>query len=293
LTELLASAFRAQDIASCVQAIIEPIKDARDQAPDFDAAAERLTRAVEDLYAEAVPIADYHAAMPHFQRARSAHPPERSFVNAMEELAAGAAGIGAVLRAAVPGLLQAIRHLAERKCSQFALDVVRDFEQFGAPPALVYLGNGTLLWQNSALQDLVELRRLNKSALLTAAAAFAGPFCVSIRTGQPLPRPRSIQVPHPAVFLRVEVRESKDAPPDKVLLVHVTEARRASELSPRELEVAKHLCRMQGYREVAAELGISLDSVRTHVRRAYRKLGVSSRVALKARLIRDGLIDRE
>ncbi len=293
LTELLANAFRAQDIHSCVQAIIEPIRDALAPATVNDATVVRLARAVEDLYAEAVPIADYHAAMPAYHRARGAHSPEQSFVNAVEELAAGAAGMGAVLRAAVPGLLQAIRHLAERKCSQFALDVVRDYQQFGAPPALVYLSNGTLLWQNSALQDLVELRRLNNAALLTAAAAFAGPFCVSMRTRRRMPRPDSIRVPHPDVFLRAEVRESSDAPPDKVLLVHVTEARRASELSPRELEVLKQICRTPGYRHVAKALGISLNSVRTHVRRAYRKLGVSSRIALKARLIRDGLIDRD
>jgi DNA-binding CsgD family transcriptional regulator len=296
LTELLAQAFRAQDIPSLVQAIIQPPIDARrdglGKPGDLTAIAERLTRAVEEVYTEAVPIDDYHAAMPPFYRAQTSASPERDFGRAIEELASIAGDAGAVLRAAVPGLLQAVCHMAERKCSLFALDVVRDFEQFGAPPVLVYLGNGTLLWQNSALQEMVESRQLNKTALLSAAAQFAGPFCGSIRTHRRMPRPSSIRVPRPGVFLRAEVRQSTDPSPDKVLLVHVTEAQRVSELSPRELEVAKHLCRMQGYRDVAAALGISLDSVRTHVRRAYRKLGINSRVGLKARLIRDGLIER-
>lgn len=61
-------------------------------------------------------------------------------------------------------------------------------------------------------------------------------------------------------------------------------------LTPREHEVLRLLVRGLSYREAAAELGISVDTVRSHVRKLYRKLGVNSAtqaavVALRLRLV--------
>jgi DNA-binding CsgD family transcriptional regulator len=49
------------------------------------------------------------------------------------------------------------------------------------------------------------------------------------------------------------------------------------------------IARHGSYRVVADETGISLDSVRTYVRRVYKKLGINSRSQLRARLIHEGL----
>ncbi|MHB1065401.1 MAG: response regulator transcription factor, partial [Georgenia sp.] len=48
-------------------------------------------------------------------------------------------------------------------------------------------------------------------------------------------------------------------------------------LSPREREVLDALVRHTGAVSIAAELGLSVNTVKTHLRSVYRKLGVSSR----------------
>ena len=47
--------------------------------------------------------------------------------------------------------------------------------------------------------------------------------------------------------------------------------------SSRELEILRHLATGLSNREIAAELYISLNTMKTHVRSLYRRLGVSSR----------------
>jgi DNA-binding NarL/FixJ family response regulator len=49
------------------------------------------------------------------------------------------------------------------------------------------------------------------------------------------------------------------------------------QLSPREREVLRHIARGYTYKEVAAELGISVKTVETHVSTVLRKLQLSSR----------------
>lgn len=50
-----------------------------------------------------------------------------------------------------------------------------------------------------------------------------------------------------------------------------------AELSPRELEVLSHIARGLSNHEIARELYLSVNSVKTYVRLAYRKVGVNSR----------------
>jgi DNA-binding CsgD family transcriptional regulator len=55
-------------------------------------------------------------------------------------------------------------------------------------------------------------------------------------------------------------------------------------LSPRELQIARHLAEGYTTLNIAAILGVSPNTVRTHIRRAYTKLGVCSRIELLRRL---------
>lgn len=48
-------------------------------------------------------------------------------------------------------------------------------------------------------------------------------------------------------------------------------------LSPREREVLEHLSRGELYKEIAASLDLSIDTVRSHIRKIYEKLQVHSR----------------
>ena len=48
-------------------------------------------------------------------------------------------------------------------------------------------------------------------------------------------------------------------------------------LSSREVTVLRYLCSRLTYREIAAALYVSLNTLKTHVKSVYRKLGVASR----------------
>jgi len=56
----------------------------------------------------------------------------------------------------------------------------------------------------------------------------------------------------------------------------------SSLLTPREADVLAQLHRRRSNAQIAAELHISIETVRTHARHIYRKLGVSSRRELVA-----------
>ena len=77
-------------------------------------------------------------------------------------------------------------------------------------------------------------------------------------------------------------------------VVRTSEAPRAKkidvELSPRELEVLSCLVEGLSYKQVAAELFISIDTVRSHIRRLYRKLRVHSVAEAVSSAIRNGIV---
>jgi DNA-binding NarL/FixJ family response regulator len=62
-------------------------------------------------------------------------------------------------------------------------------------------------------------------------------------------------------------------------------------LSPRGNEVLVLLSKGLGNREIAEELGISIETVKTHVERLYKRLGVTARTDAVAKALRTGLID--
>ena len=56
-----------------------------------------------------------------------------------------------------------------------------------------------------------------------------------------------------------------------------TQSQCITKLSVREEEILKLLAQGYLYKEIADQLSISLDTVRTHIRRIYEKLHVRSR----------------
>jgi DNA-binding NarL/FixJ family response regulator len=62
------------------------------------------------------------------------------------------------------------------------------------------------------------------------------------------------------------------------------------ELSPRQEAVLRLLVGGYSYKQIAAELGLSLDTVRSHVRGLYRKLQVQNAAAAVTRALREGLV---
>ena len=64
--------------------------------------------------------------------------------------------------------------------------------------------------------------------------------------------------------------------------------REPGELSPRELEIVQMIARGESGPEIAAELHIAHDTVRTHVRNAMKKVGARSRAHLVAKVLGEG-----
>jgi len=56
-------------------------------------------------------------------------------------------------------------------------------------------------------------------------------------------------------------------------------------LTPREIEVLHHLARGLSYAEVGVALGVSLNTVTSHVKNAYRKLEVHTAAAAVMRAV--------
>jgi len=60
----------------------------------------------------------------------------------------------------------------------------------------------------------------------------------------------------------------------------------AADLTAREREILDRLVEGYRYREIGEQLGISLDTVRTHIRHIYEKMQVRSRTEATARMLR-------
>ncbi len=82
-------------------------------------------------------------------------------------------------------------------------------------------------------------------------------------------------------------RPASGAPPAAAQPPPPTEARApAAELSPREREVLDLLAQGFLYKEIAEKLGISYETVHTHIRRIYEKLQVRTRTEAVAKFLR-------
>jgi DNA-binding NarL/FixJ family response regulator len=62
------------------------------------------------------------------------------------------------------------------------------------------------------------------------------------------------------------------------------------QLTPREKEILQSLSRGNSFKLIGAELGISLDTVRTHIKRIYDKLHVRSQIEAVSKAINEKLI---
>ena len=63
------------------------------------------------------------------------------------------------------------------------------------------------------------------------------------------------------------------------------------QLSPRASQVLRLLSRGLGNREIGEELGVSVETVKTHIERLYKRLGVNGRTDAVAKALRAGLIE--
>lgn len=78
----------------------------------------------------------------------------------------------------------------------------------------------------------------------------------------------------------------------RVLATFHDEGARFEPLSPREQEILACFADGDGYQQAADKLGVSIDTVRTHVRRLYAKLHVTNRAQAVLAAIKRGLLGK-
>jgi len=88
--------------------------------------------------------------------------------------------------------------------------------------------------------------------------------------------------------VRAVHRGERIMPPD--VAARQRERGRRKDLSPRELEVLRHLVNGLSNKEIATELGIGDESVKTHLSDIFLKLGATSRTQAAIEAVRQGIV---
>ena len=118
--------------------------------------------------------------------------------------------------------------------------------------------------------ELVEIDQLSDRFIQTLGAA-------EFERARSVGRTRSIEDLTPIMLVPVAAQEQLPAPATSLL-------------TPRETDVARLLVDGKTNPEIAADLFISERTVQSHVANIMTKLGVNSRTAAAARVVRDGLL---
>jgi DNA-binding CsgD family transcriptional regulator len=126
--------------------------------------------------------------------------------------------------------------------------------------ALLEAEEGAELWGHL----LRVVTREAEAGTLARPVVVSDPYLLSLRTASGPAGPLTLVVIRPAPPRRLS------SPPPEL------------GLTPREVEVARHIARGLGAKQIAAALGISEHTVRRHTERVYVKLGVHSRAAMVA-----------
>jgi DNA-binding CsgD family transcriptional regulator len=301
LAELLQKAYGAVDLGQIARAIRFHVRDGlpvETRSPgQLDTIEHRLILALEDLY-----LASLHPEGPtdgmnpslaeRISTAEAYYTEQIETAARMMDRAGLISSDGSVLRAASPAIAEAAQDIVRRRSNEYALDIARDQEKLGAPASMLFGLDGRIVWANHALTDLTEARGLGRAKVLQAGCRFAAPLCAGLRCRKEPTSRRELRkrFTELGVHFRATIMRRNESAGEALLLVELSEAKRTTELSPREIQVATLVSQQMSYKQAAETAQVSLDSVRTYIRRIYRKFGVTSRVQLKARMIREGLL---
>lgn len=75
-----------------------------------------------------------------------------------------------------------------------------------------------------------------------------------------------------------------------VASMHQTSKENVYQLTPREQEILSLLSKGESYKRIADQLAISIDTVRTHIKKIYEKLHVHSQTEAVSKAIHEGLV---
>jgi two-component system NarL family response regulator len=147
------------------------------------------------------------------------------------------------------------------------------------------------LSESSGIEAIAALRKEDPSACILVFSSFARDDEVSraLRAGalgylqKAAPRHDLLQA------VRAVASGKRYIPPD--IAQRLTERMGRPEASARELEVLRLIAKGMGNKEIAAVLGVSDETVKTHVSRVMQKLGAQDRAHAVTEAIRLGLIE--
>lgn len=301
LAELLQKVYNAVDLSQISRAIVLHVRDGLPPEARNPGALEtlerRLVMSLEDLYlASLYPEGETRNPMlsERISTAETYYQSQIDTASRMLDRVELITADGSVIRAAGEAIAEAAVDIVRRRSADYALEIARDQEKLGAPPSLLFQLDGRIIWSNHSLLEMIEQRRLDKAKLLQNACRFTAPLCAALRRREMPEKSRLKQhFKEMGVHFRATIMRKGESVGEALLLVEVSEAKRATELSPRELQVARLVSEHGSYKTAAEIAEVSLDSVRTYIRRIYRKMGVSNRTQLKARMIREGLLPKE
>ena len=80
---------------------------------------------------------------------------------------------------------------------------------------------------------------------------------------------------------RLVIQSMQQAPPDK---------ENKYQLTPKEKEILSSLSKGNSYKMIAADLSISIDTVRTHIKRIYEKLQVHSQTEAVSKAVNERIV---
>ena len=304
LAELLQQVYNAVDLSQISRAIVLHVRDGL--PPDarnpkaLETLERRLVMSLEDLY-----LASLHEGGPadgmnpslteRISTAETYYQSQIDTASRMLDRVELVTADGSVIRAAGDAIAEAAVDVVRRRSADFALEIARDQEKLGAPPSLLFQLDGRIVWSNHSLLEMVEQRKLDKAKLLQVACRFAAPLCAALRSREEPTDKRQLRqhMKEIGIHFRATVMRNGNSAGEALLLMEASEAKRATDLSPRELQIARLVSEHGSYQKAADMSNVSLDSVRTYIRRIYRKMGVSNRTQLKARMIREGLMPKE
>ncbi|MCC6463818.1 MAG: helix-turn-helix transcriptional regulator [Planctomycetes bacterium] len=304
LASFLAAVYRARTLPEITELVVSHVRDALPPAARepvyFTSLRERLDSTLHEVSHSHPPVSDANAEYLRASTGWSSQAHEH-LRDVLLQCALhvqdndGTPWLVAVLRTVPEAMAEAAACIAERASDALAIELARDLENLGAPPAMLFGAGGNMLWLNSALRQLLLRRRQAPERVRQHGLLMATPLLLALRQGKAhneadaaaLGASRRIE----EIGLLLRARPvTRGSVPLGFVQVEVSEAKRAVELSPRELQVALALAQQGRYRDVAERVGVKLDSVRTYIRRVYRKLGVNSHSQLLARMVRDGMM---
>jgi DNA-binding CsgD family transcriptional regulator len=170
-------------------------------------------------------------------------------------------------------------------------------------PAYVLDSNGTIRWMNKRALDLLgDLQGQNFAAAVMPETLDAARLAFARKlVGTEEAADYSALLRSPRGSFRGEISSVALHGNDRVVgvfgLIQIDDiakpprAARAAHLTPRQREVLGHLAEGYSTDQITAELGLSRETVRNHIRGVFAALGVHSRLEAVAKARKEGLLD--